>query len=286
MPNGKKLSKQTLDKLLKNEIYAGWVVCKKWGLRCRGVHEALVSEKTFAKVQLLVAGRRQSLTPHVRNHPDFPLRQFVVCGPCGTPMTGNWSKGRSKPYGFYRCQKYCPRSSIRKNALESLFLELLDRMTPRPECVSLFRALVLDVWEEKKASTQEQGADALRRRTEALEAKLDRLETAFLFERTISADTYRRQHTKLQEDIALAKMDLHETELDELDVAGLLDYAEQVLASPARQWLACSTDQKQRLQKALFPRGLTFAEGVLETTETCVLFEIRPRPSRWCTEVA
>jgi len=49
MSNGKPLSKQTLDKILRNEIYAGWVVSKKWG-RHKGNHDALISNGTFARV--------------------------------------------------------------------------------------------------------------------------------------------------------------------------------------------------------------------------------------------
>jgi len=276
MPNGKPLSKQTFDKLLKNEIYAGWMVSKKWGVRYRGNHTPLISEQTFAKVQALVSGRRNALTPHVRNHPDFALRGFVKCAKCGTPLTGSWSTGRSKKYAYYRCQKGCKGTNVRKGKLEKLFVQYLEGMKPRQEYLSLFRAVVLDVWEEKKTFAADQVRD-LGRRMEQLEAKRNRLEDMFLFKRAIDEGTYLRQHDRIQQDIALAEMESHDAKIDAIDMQGLLDYTEHILLSLGRQWLDCSLDQRQRLQKVLFPSGATFADGEFGTAETCLLFKLLPQ---------
>lgn len=276
MSNGRPMSKQSFDRLLKNEVYAGWVVGKKWRVRYKGNHAPLVSEQTFAQVQAFVSGRRNALTAHVRNNPDFPLRGFVKCAKCGTPITGSWSSGRSKKYPYYRCQKCCKGVSIRKGELERLFVQYLEKMKPREEYVSLFRAVVLDVWEEKKKSATDQ-VSGLGQRIKELEAKRDRLEDMFLFKNAISEDTYRRQYDRIHQDIAWAKMELHDAKVDAIDIEGLLDYAEHIMLAPGRQWLDCLLDQRQRLQKALFPDGIAFADGEFGTTETCLLFRLIPQ---------
>ena len=276
MPNGKPLSKQTFDKMLKNEIYAGWIVSKKWGVRCKGNHTPLISEQTFAQVQALVSGRRNALTPHDRNNPDFSLRGFVKCAKCGKPMTGSWSSGRSKKYAYYRCQNHCKGVSIRKSELEKLFVQYLERMKLRQEYVGLFRAVVLDVWEEKKKSARHQ-VKSLGRRIEKLESRRNHLEDAFLFDKSIDEETYHRQHDAIRQDILLAEMECHDTKLEALDVDGLLDYAERILLAPERQWLDSSLDQRQRLQKVLFPAGVTFADREFGTAEVCLLFKLLPQ---------
>lgn len=70
---GKELSAQTLNALLRNPIYTGWVRIPSWNLEARGEFEALVSEQVFRRVQAVLNGRTATLTPHMRNHPDFPL---------------------------------------------------------------------------------------------------------------------------------------------------------------------------------------------------------------------
>jgi len=53
------------------------------------------------------------------------------------------------------------------------------------------------------------------RRQKAIQQKLDRLDEAFLYERTIDIDVYDRQRDKLREALTLAQMDRHSTELEE-----------------------------------------------------------------------
>lgn len=52
-------------------------------------------------------------TAHDLNNPQFPLRRFVVCDLCTTPLTGSAPKGRSKWYSYYHCRK-CKGVSARK----------------------------------------------------------------------------------------------------------------------------------------------------------------------------
>lgn len=87
-PKGHKVSPQTFDRLLRNELYAGWITLPKWNLREHGIFEPLVGEELFRRVQDILDGKRVSVTAHQRNNPDFPLRVFVSCGECGTPLTG------------------------------------------------------------------------------------------------------------------------------------------------------------------------------------------------------
>jgi hypothetical protein len=50
----------------------------------------------------------------------------------------------------------------------------------------------------------------------------------------------------------------HSTELEEMDVEGILAFAERVLPSASNLWLHSSLNQKQRLQQVLFPDGVRF----------------------------
>ena len=53
-------------------------------------------------------------------------------------------------------------------------------------------------------------------------------------------------------------MDRHATELEELDVEGILAFAERVLPSASNLWVQSSLNQKQRLQQLFFPEGVRF----------------------------
>ena len=41
-----------------------------------------------------------------------------------------------------------------------------------------------------------------------------------------------------------------------------------------RLWLEASSEQKQRLQRVLFPKGVTYADGTFQTAETSLIFRL------------
>jgi hypothetical protein len=106
------------------------------------------------------------------------------------------------------------------------------------------------------------------RRQKAIREKLDRLDQAFLFERTIDIDTYDRHRDKLREQLTLVQIDRHSSELEEMDVEGILAFAERVLPSASNLWVQSSLAQKQRLQQVFFPDGVRFEGKRLVGTST------------------
>jgi hypothetical protein len=70
--------------------------------------------------------------------------------------------------------------------------------------------------------------------------------------------TYGRQRDKLREELTLAKIDHHAEAVDELDVEGILAFAQRILPRASDLWVQASLDYKQRLQQLFFPEGIAF----------------------------
>jgi hypothetical protein len=58
--------------------------------------------------------------------------------------------------------------------------------------------------------------------------------------------------------LTLAKIDHHAEAVDELDVEGILAFAERILPRASDLWVQASLDYKQRLQQLFFPEGIAF----------------------------
>jgi hypothetical protein len=116
---------------------------------------------------------------------------------------------------------------------------------------------VLQIWKARKAAVSEEIAQA-ERGAKAIQEKLDRLDEAFLFERSIDIETYDRHAEKLREELTLARIDRHSGQLEELDVEGILAFAERLLPRAADLWVQASLDQRQRFQQLFFPDGIAF----------------------------
>ena len=121
----------------------------------------------------------------------------------------------------------------------------------------LLKESVLQIWKARKAAVREE-IESAERAAKAIQNKLDRLDEAFLFERSIDIDTYDRHAEKLREELTLARMDRHSGQLDELDVEGILAFAERVLPRAADLWVQASLEQRQRFQQLFFPDGIAF----------------------------
>jgi len=109
------------------------------------------------------------------------------------------------------------------------------------------RESVLRVWQERKAEVKTE-VDDVERRAKAIQQKLDRLDDAFIFARSIDLETYERQRDRLREELTLVQIDRHGSQLEELDVEGIMAFAERVPPRAADLWVQSSLDQQQRLQ--------------------------------------
>lgn len=97
----------------------------------------------------------------------------------------------------------------------------------------LVKERVIQVWDRAKTDVREK-AEAVERRIKAIRQRIDRLDNAFLYEQSIDIDTYDRHKERLNEELTLLRIDRrHATELEEIDVEGILGFAERVLPRAA-----------------------------------------------------
>jgi site-specific DNA recombinase len=189
---GAVVSAQTFDSMLENTLYAGIVDVPEYGVReVRGDFEPLIDEATFHKVQAVLSGRISITSPRKRNRPDFPLRGFVRFESCGRPLTASWSKGRSDRYAYYHClggkcrgQRYetTARRTVRGGVGAAAADRRLHAAAQGHGATGLARA---------KGGGSGRGRRR-ERRVAAIRQKLDQLDDAFLFAKTIDIETLRR----------------------------------------------------------------------------------------------
>lgn len=246
---------QSFGQMLRCTVYIGRIESPESGVATRGDFEPLISEQTFYRAQAVSEGRAPVSAPRVRNHPDFPLRGFVRCEACARPLTGSWSKGRNDHYACYHCQRQCRAVNVNKAKLEGLFVDELALLPPTPGYMRLVKDRILCVWEQRRAEAKDRTTEQ-QRRVSAIQQKLDKLDEAFLYAEAIDVTTYGRQRDKLREELTLAKIDHHSEAVEELDVEGILAFAERILPRASDLWVQASLDYKQRLQQLFFPEGI------------------------------
>jgi hypothetical protein len=137
----------------------------------------------------------------------------------------------------------------------------------------LVKDRILYVWEQRRAGAKDRTVEQ-ENRVKLIQQKLDRLDDAFLFAQSIDAKTYERQRDRLREELTLAQIDHHAEATDELDVQGILAFAERILPRASDLWVQASLDYKQRLQQLFFPEGIAYdGNRFNRTAATAPLFK-------------
>jgi site-specific DNA recombinase len=257
--SGQPFRQQSLFRMLRNRRYAGYVFIDEAEGWVKGIHIPLVDDATFDRVQRRLDAGSAIQVPRVLDNPEFPLRGLVRCPLCNRHLTASFSTGRhGGRYGYYHCGgKACGGLNIRREKLEGAFLDLLDSIVPAPALAAQLKTKLLDVHRQRQSNVRSE-LRKVHQEISALENKLNRLNEAFIFERSIGKDVYESMKPGLQnrlDDLRLLRDDLSE---ENIEFEHLLDFAFSVLSNSRRMWEKASPEQRIALQRAIFPEGLVY----------------------------
>ena len=144
---GCKLEKQQFYNMLKNVVYKGYIKIKEFKKEEEqivvGLHQPIVSEELFNKVQEVLIGRkRKAKFPSIVND-DFPLKKNFICPKCGKQITGSKSKGNGGYYYYYHCKSSC-KVRHKKEEVHFLIKDLLSEISISPNVKKLYKAILED----------------------------------------------------------------------------------------------------------------------------------------------
>jgi site-specific DNA recombinase len=254
--SGRELPRQSFYNMLRNQIYAGWVV--SGDLRVKGLHEPIVSQEVFDSVQEVLSGKKPDRKPYKKTREDFPLRQFVACAKCGRGLTAGFNRGRSKQYPFYFCYtRTCKAVSIRAEELHRLFKNLLERHQPTQE--ALLKGLPemaagrWAVLREGMAERQKKLTQRLHDITTQNNAALDKMLRGIITEKAYT--NYVQPTTRELEQI---EEQLAEIQKQRFTLEELTEQVKSEAIDLAGTWERGSFDTKLDLQRSLFGRYLYF----------------------------
>ncbi len=144
---GLQCSKNNFWKILRNPTYCGIIMVKATKDEeiqfVKAIHEPIISEELFRKVQILLTSRRKQKEAKFCRKLLFPLRGFTYCPFCGCRFTGSISQGKFSKYRYYHCSTSRCKGRYRADILEALYEDQLKTITLSPFVYTLF-SLVLE----------------------------------------------------------------------------------------------------------------------------------------------
>ena len=265
---GKSLSKGYFYKMLTNEVYAGWIV--KFGERHKGAFEAIVGDELFNQVQRVLKYKGRKHSAYQTDHPDFPLRKFVV-NKEGKKLTGSWSRGRYKKYPFYRFGG--SDSNFNRDKFEQMFMDYLVRFSFNDDKLKRLRELVKENL-VKATQNQRKEADRLKKYIQELTEKQSGIITKNL-NGIIPDNVLSQQLALIDRELMDANAALVKLPQADVDYMRALDFLEEYLRNPAKIWRNAKLSVQIKLQWFQFPSGLVFKNNFFGTTEMCKFFKLK-----------
>ena len=145
--------------------------------------------------------------------------------------------------------------AINKKKLEEDFVAELKRRTPKEKFLAIFKATILDLWEEKGKDFR-MDAQKYERQIAILDGKRKRI-FEMREDGSYSQKEFQERKEEIENEIVATKISLSETRIDQFDVEGILSYANNFISDLGRQWLDLSQSHS-RFQKMVFPEGISY----------------------------
>ena len=273
---GKEISVQFMSKMIRRTFYFGLMYLPRYDEYYPGTHQPLISEETFRICQEQLKNHKAKGKATYRGTKEssfkFPLRGFICCKKCGRPITGSDSTGRNgKKYPTYQCY-YGNCKGFRSGAkpkLESAFLKRLVEITPNPELIRSYRAIILDVWKSKHKELYKEQKRLEKAKNDISDQKSGLIKMKSMNQ--IDDGDFREQLDKIKQEEAKILIDYNKLSIEDLDMDQVVDDVFDIIGNLAEFWEESTYERKLKLQGSIFLEKPTYDGERVENTDLSIL---------------
>ena len=189
------ISESSFLEMLRNVFYIGKILVPAYKDEQEqivpGIHEPLISEETFYKVQEVLDGKRKKVPKLGKAiDPNLFLRKYLVCPVCGHSLTGSTSGGNGGKYTYYHCSHDGKHIRKRAEEVNESFANYVDGLKPNEVVLNLYKEILQDLRGEQGREKLKE-AEALRKKVQEYEEMLQALDDKYCRNR-VSDDNYDR----------------------------------------------------------------------------------------------
>ncbi len=251
---GLKTTHKQLSKIFRNPFYCGIITSSIIpGEAYEGKHKPLIDQKTFLKINSKLDQERRGYKIDLEND-SLPLKVFLKCDSCDTPMTGYLVKKKNLYY--YKCRtKGCAKNrnaSVVKNQFESL-LSLYQVDSKYKDLIALQMEKLFYTINEEAIDEQKQ----LKASLTEIQKKLESIEERFVLGE-IKKSIYEKWSAKFQAEKTELRAQLDNCSLSSSNLKDCVNYTINLSSNLLTMWRKSNYVQKQNLQRLVFPEGVWY----------------------------
>ncbi len=264
---GFKTSKSAFARIIRNPIYHGDIILSAFNDELerviKGIHEPLITKDLFEKVQVHIdGGKRQYQVRHKKINKKYPFKGFVLCPNCLKPLKASSSKGRSRYYAYYHCEKPCS-TRYKVEEVESWFNDFLGGISLNPNSSELLQKIIENRF--KSLTKSSRLSPKHYEEVSSIKHKLERLQDLYLdgdFDREEYKSTKVRYQNRLSELNAV-----EQNWKNQKDILSIYKNGLKKLESFDKQFNNSDIDLKRRLIGSIFPKNFQFENQSVRTAD-------------------
>jgi site-specific DNA recombinase len=267
---GLNIQKTAFNHMLRNLIYAGKIVIPELGdeeeLIIIGIHEAIISEELFQKVQRVLAKileKNASRIEKINYRDELPLRRLLQCPKCNASWTGSGSTGNGGKYFYYHCQNGC-KERIKAEEANLAFSDYLKSFQVHPEVSNLYMVIMEDIFKAKEGD-REKEINHYQKSVQELEAKLLKIDEMFV-NGDLEKDSYQRMKTSTKDEIQRLQIQLSRLKNTDSNFVKYCRYGLSLLGNLQFHYQQASPHIRKKLLGSIFTGKLIFENGNYRTT--------------------
>ena len=258
------VGKSSFSEMLRNVFYIGKIHVPAYKddpeQIVDGVHEALIDEETFYKVQEILDGRKKN-TPKMRvklPHPDFFMRAYLVCPICGHAITASHSRSRNgNKYGYYHCSHDQKHLRVRAEQANESFARYIGALKPNRTVLNLYETVLEELRTEGQRSVRETIRN-IEDEIVKLQSRIEKAMDAYLDneitkeEKQEMVNRYKRDIVQKEQRIAVLKT------VNRTNIEPKLGYAISLIDNMEEVITDAPTETKMLLLGSMFPDKIEF----------------------------
>ena len=278
---GMKLEKSSFNLMLKNIVYAGKIEVpeykKEAPMLIDGVHEPLIDLDTFLKVQDIFKNKRWKGLKTGQKIEDFVLREFLICECCGRQITGSYSKGRTKKYGYYHCRGNC-KTRVAKETAENNVASLLSNLQINPNVKELF----IEVLKDSEAQVNEDKTTELKKKIERKNTLEEQLNSAddMLLTGKLNTERYNSIVDRYSAELRALNLEIEALKSNDDSLFEFIDASVELLSNLDKLFIESGYDGKKIIAGSIFSDKLIFGNECCRTTKINEVIEVLNRNSK------
>jgi site-specific DNA recombinase len=258
---GLDLGKSAFPEMLKNQFYIGKVSVMAWGDKPKhwtnGIHQPLIDEETFWKVQELHFGMKKKKPKLCKTSTDeFYLRRFLKCPHCGKGLTGCYSKGNGGEYPYYKCPN-CNKLNKNANKANELFTKYIYTLKPNNQILKLYATIFDEINSDSNKDVNREIAEAITKKKNE-EQRMNKIDIDYA-DGKIEFESYNRMVEGIK--IRILECDNNIFRLTQLSKSNLevkFDYSMNLLANLGGILDTASLEDKINIVGLMFPNKIEF----------------------------